>query len=239
MHTHSRTLRFATVLAPAAVLARSAATWAEPALSGTGAADDPPAAHVAPPHAGSWTLGFRYPWDVQRTPDGVAIGTGGVGIAIGARVADRIYLGVSADAVAITRDPPRAGEPTTYDRLRAGLEARWYFHDDFAFAAPGEEAWIAPRHDWLGVRWGAEAEDDSAQLGRFAEVALGTDISYGTVGMGVSLAAGVSRSPSTPLTAATMLDVQGSAGAARGPGPPPAAAATSPYVGFTLALLFQ
>ena len=237
MHTHSRTLRIATVLAPAAVLARSAGAWAEPALIGTGADDDPPAAHVAPPHAGSWTLGFRYPWDVQRTPDGVAIGTGGVGIAIGARVTDRIYLGVSADAVAITREPPHSGEPATYDRLRAGLEARWYFHDGLAFAAPGEEAWMAPRHDWLGVRWGAEAEDDSAQLGRFAEAALGTDISYGTIGMAVSLAAGVSRSPGAPIGAATMLDVQG--GAARAPGAPPVSAATSPYVGFTLALLFQ
>jgi hypothetical protein len=233
MHTRCTTISLATLLAPAALLARSGTALAQPTDATPAVVDD---AHVAPPHAGSWTLGFRYPWDLQSLPDGIAYGTGGIGIAVGARITDRVYVGVSADVVAITREFDRAGGPKSYDRFRAGVEARWYFHDGLAFASPGEEPWSAPRYDWLGVRWGEEARDDSAVTGRFAELSLGTDISYGTIGMGVALSAGVSREPVALSGAATpIFEAIGAApSAAHAP-----AQANSPYVGFALSLLFQ
>jgi hypothetical protein len=131
----------------------------------------------------------RYPWAVQSVPDGVVVGLGGLGLAIGARVTDRCYVGAAAESESISRVTGAAGDPADYQTLRAGGEARVYFHDGAASWGP------APRHDWIGARYGVETFDRGATMGRFADATLGTDVPLGAVGVTVSISAGFSRQP--------------------------------------------
>ena len=184
---------------------------------------------IAPPRAGSWQLGLRYTWDVQSVPDGAVMGVGGIGLAGGVRVTDRIYLGAVAESESISR--MTGGGAPSYDTLRAGGELRYYLHDGAASVA---------RHDWIGLRYGVETYDWGATIGRFADVTLGTDVDLGAVGLGLYLTAGLSRQPSSAFAQPVAGPV--TVTFTTGTGPYDAdtdVMTTSPYVGFGMSLLFQ
>jgi hypothetical protein len=192
---------------------------------------------VAPPHAGSWTLGFRYPWDVQSIPDGVLIGLGGAGLDLGVRLTDHVYVGATGESEAIVRASGPPDAPSDYDRLRAGGEVRLYFGEDER----------EQQHDWLGARYGIETFDEGATRGRFADLTLGTEVVLGDVAVGLGLTVGASREPpaafasSAQQAAAKALVLARSAAstAARAAAGAPSPAPTSPYVAFGMTLVFQ
>ena len=138
---------------------------------------------VAPPHAGTWTLGVRYPWGAQSIPDGFLIGLGGLELDAGLHVTEHLYAGASGESVAMTRVSDEKDVPNAYGRLRAGGEARVYLYED------------AETRDWLGVRYGVESFDEGTTIGRFADVTIASELVVSGVGVAIGITGGVSREP--------------------------------------------
>jgi hypothetical protein len=214
-------MRIAATVLPLCGVAPDA--WSDGGPS-TVARTDPP---VAGPHAGTWALGVRYPWDVDSGSDGVVVGLGGLGLSIGARVTDRVYAGAAAESESMSRVTSAAGEPADFERLRVGGELRWYVADGVA---------PVPRHDWIGLRYGAESLDRGVTFGRFADATLGTELAFGDVGVTVSLSIGVSRG--VPAAAAPAMTTGGVLARVARPAAPEGAVTTS-YVGFAIGLVLD
>jgi hypothetical protein len=186
---------------------------------------------VAAPHAGSWTLGFRYPWDVESVPNGVLLGLGGAGLDLGFRLFDRLYIGGTGESEAIMRVSGPPGAKANYDRLRAGGEARLYFHDDD----------VSMSRAFLGARYGIETFDEGATVGRFADGTLGFELQLGEVSVGLSITAGISREPLTTFEAGPTQPVKTLGDTSSGTsvtGPVATPTHDNPYVAFGMSLLF-
>jgi hypothetical protein len=230
--TRRTSIRIATLVAPAAMLASAAVAGAEPDR----ATVIVPGVGVAPPHAGTWTLGIRYPWDVQSLPDGVVIGLGGLGLSFGAHLTPHLYLGACAESEAVTRASGNAA--SQYDRLRAGGEARLYFHDGTASSPPEGSPWgPVPRHDWLGARYGVETFDQGTHVGRFADATVGTDIVLGAVGVSLYVSAGVSWEQ--PAAFGDPAPVVNAFVRSASLGAPSGDRTTSPYIAFGMGVVFE
>jgi hypothetical protein len=166
------------------------------ALSGRALADD-----VASPHPTGLQLGMRTPWDVTIAPNHIGLGVVGFGIDLGERVTDRVYLGVMTDYEMVMHVGD--ADPGIENRLRGGIEARYYFHEGTATLGGGPsgdcgcygEPITVPRYDWVGLRFGEETVDEFSKRGTFADISLGTDAQIGASQLGAYLSAGISLEP--------------------------------------------
>lgn len=153
-------------------------------------------------------LGMRFPWELTLQ-DHTGIGVLGLGLDLGERVTDRLYLGVSADymfRIQLTTD-----DDPLISRFRGGVEARYVFHEGTATMGGGggdcccnpyTEGTEVPRYDWIGARFGATTVDGFGSYGRFGELELGTDMQGGNVQLGGYLAVGYESDAIAPTTAA-------------------------------------
>ena len=199
---------------------------------------------IAVPQAGAVIFGMRFPWDVESLPDGVGVGVGGIGLDLGVRVADRLYLGASADWEAVIDSSGSDYGPGEYNRIRAGGELRYYLHAPRSSGSSGDlddGAGVATQ-TWVGLRAGVERYRGDLASGRFADLTIGDDFWFGPVGMALYLSAGAGDDPASafgsqdPSTSATPDVLSGSGGPA--PAQPAAPTTTSPYLTFGMSILF-
>src|SRR5262249_32142419 len=155
----------------------------------------------------------------------------GVTLDVGNHLASsRWYLGGSAEyELEVDMTPPDSPAipdgPSTFHRLRAGGEARYYFDDGTGAVSvnDGPEG-PGPRRDWIGFRGGAESFDGFSHLGEFADVTVGWDVDLGGTAFGMTLTGGVSIEPSSVFPGNAQSDPTGA-----DPQPTPASY-TSPYL---------
>lgn len=154
------------------------------------------------PADGAWTWGLRVPWNVQFTPHNISMGAIGATLDVGKHLArSRWYLGGSAEVeLEVDMMPPDSTAldgPAAWARLRLGGEARYYLGDGTASVSVNDGPEIpVPRHDWIGLRAGAESIDELAHVGQFADLTYGWDADLGGTAVGMTLTGGVSRDPS-------------------------------------------
>jgi hypothetical protein len=190
----------------------------------------PPVA-VAPAPAHRSVLGFdvTIPWDTTVVHGAHALGLAGLGVAVGARVTPRWYVGGTADGeLLMVFAPTTATNPAglaTIGRERLGAELRYTFED----AASPVLASFGHRK-WVGLRGGIETVDNATTYGRFADITLGRDSQLGGLALGIYVSLGVSFEAAGAYTGATS-----SAGSASPQVPaiassPAAALEASPYL---------
>ena len=163
-------------------------------------------------------LGLRFSWDGQITPNNASMGVIGVGLDLGEHLGrSRWYIGVSGEyELEADMEPPENESGSgMFSRFRGGGEARYYFHDGLAGVSINdgpEEA--VPRHDWFGLRGGAESFDGFTHTGEFVDVTYGWDASLGQIALGMCLTAGVSVEPSAVFPGTAMSTTPSTDGAA-------------------------
>ncbi len=198
----------------ATVLLVAATSIATPAF-----ADAPGAPAAAPvadpgPHPTGLQVGLRFPWDVTITPNVVGIGMMGLGLDLGERVTDRLYLGVATEDEMIMNISSATASGLD-NRFRAGVEARYIFHTGTSMVGGGSsgdcccysEPVEVPRYDWVGLRFGEESLGDFATRGTFADVSIGTDAQMGSGQLGAYVSAGISSEPASAYAATTPADL--------------------------------
>jgi hypothetical protein len=180
-----------------------------------------------------WIWGLRFPWDVQMTPHNISMGVIGVTLDVGERVAgSRWYIGGSASYELEADMTPPEASPTSdsvgaFNRLRVGGEARVYFGEGTAALTVNDGDPVpVPRHDWLGLRGGAESFDGFSHTGEFADLTFGWDADLGGVAVGMTLTGGASVEPS----AAFPGNAQNDPGAQSWDGTPTTATTPATYV---------
>lgn len=153
-------------------------------------------------------VGFRMPLDVTLGSH-VGVGLAGFELDLGERVTDRWYLGATADYM-LRLDVDADG--TLVNRLRGGVEARYYFHEGTATlgggasdcCCNGDPGIEVPRYDWVGARFGLQTIDEFASHQPYAELAIGTDANGGNFQLGGYLAAGLEVEPDPQIAARTL-----------------------------------
>jgi hypothetical protein len=175
--------------------------WLVPALlvglAGTAAADPAIAATADTPPA--WTLDLRFPWDIALLDGNATVGVFGLGLDLDRNVTARWSLGVATEAtfiMDIQSVPPPASPVSPIVRLRAGVDARYVFHEGTTWVAQHcGPVFEVPTRAWIGGRAGFETVDEGTTFGRFAEIAIGWDRVMGHVTVGPYLAVGVEEEP--------------------------------------------
>lgn len=169
--------------------------WLVPALllglAGAAAADPPPA----------WTLDVRFPWDVVLADGNTSVGVFGIGFDLDHSVSDRWSVGAATEAsflMDIQSDAPPGSSVSPLVRLRAGVDARYVFHEGTSLVVPNcGPAFEVRARAWIGGRAGFETVDEGTTFGRFAELAIGWDRVMGHFTFGPYLAVGVEEEPAS------------------------------------------
>jgi hypothetical protein len=149
-------------------------------------------------------LGFdiTIPWDTTVVHGAHAIGLAGLGVAVGARITPRWYVGGTADGeMLMVFAPSSASNPAGLDtigRERLGGEIRYTFEDAASPVLPS-----FGHRKWIGLRGGIETVDSATTFGRFADVTLGRDSQLAGVALGIYVSLGVSFEAAGAYTATT------------------------------------
>ena len=152
----------------------------------------------APPRVPEWALAARFPWDVAHADSSTLIAVLGLGLDLDARVTDHTTVGFTTEAslVLALEDVGEPGSASPIARLRAGVDARWIFHDGTSLVVPHcGPAFEVPSRAWLGARAGFETLDQGATSGHFAELSIGWERLAGHIGVGPYLAVGIEDEP--------------------------------------------
>jgi len=163
----------------------------------------------APPRVPDWALAARFPWDVAHADSSTLIAVLGLGLDLDARVTDHTTVGFTTEAslVLALESAGEPGQASPIARLRAGVDARWIFHDGTSLVVPHcGPAFEVPSRAWLGARAGFETLDQGATSGHFAELSIGWERLAGRIGVGPYLAIGIEDEPAAAYPVPSHLD---------------------------------
>lgn len=152
----------------------------------------------APASVPDWAIAARFPWDVAHADATTLIAVLGLGLDLDTRVTDHTTVGFSTEAslVLALESNGEPGQASPLARLRAGVDARWIFHDGTSLVVPHcGPAFEVPSRAWLGARAGFETLDQGATSGHFAELSIGWERLVGHVAIGPYLAVGIEDEP--------------------------------------------
>lgn len=162
----------------------------------------------APARVPEWALAARFPWDVAHADASTLIAVLGLGLDLDARVTDHTTVGLTTEAslVLALEDVGEPGSASPVARLRAGVDARWIFHDGTSLVVPHcGPAFEVPSRAWLGARAGFETLDEGTTSGHFAELSIGWERLAGHIGVGPYLAIGIEDEPAAAYPVPTAL----------------------------------